>query len=229
MILSHKHKFIYFCNGRTGSTSIEQALGGLQEGAQYDFGIDGLFVAKHIPPVLLRACLTEEVWNEYYKFVFVRNPWDWIVSNWLYNMQPRRKNRAGGVDRLLGKFKVGAEKNHKHAHKAAENLKLTAADVDRLYSALQRHKGLPNRQVCLQSTWVFDLEGRKLVDEIGRFETLTQDFARIQNRLGLNFDLPHRNGTQHSDYQLYYTAGAIERVRELWGWDVENFGYSFGA
>ena len=39
MIISHKHKFIFLCNGKTGTTSIEELLRPLQEGAEFDFGV----------------------------------------------------------------------------------------------------------------------------------------------------------------------------------------------
>ena len=50
MILSHRRKFIFFCNGKTGTTSIEKVLEPLDEGRRYAFDAPGLFIAKHIPP-----------------------------------------------------------------------------------------------------------------------------------------------------------------------------------
>lgn len=51
---------------------------------KYSFSVHGLFVNKHIPPAISKSCLSSEIWNSYFKFVFVRNPWDWFVSQWKY-------------------------------------------------------------------------------------------------------------------------------------------------
>ncbi len=42
MILSHEHKFIFFCNGKTGTSSIEQALEPIQQGQEYYIDIQGV-------------------------------------------------------------------------------------------------------------------------------------------------------------------------------------------
>jgi len=80
MILSHTHKFIFIANGKTGTSSIETALQPYQEGAALKIGVEGLYTPKHVPPVVLRSQLGPKIWDEYFTFAFVRNPWDWFVS-----------------------------------------------------------------------------------------------------------------------------------------------------
>src|SRR3954447_18105256 len=95
MILSHTHKFIFICSSKVGTTSMEEVLRPLQEGADYDFGSPGArIVPKHIPPAILRGALPEKVWNAYFKFVFVRNPWDWFISQWFFNSVSATDARA---------------------------------------------------------------------------------------------------------------------------------------
>ena len=88
MILSHEKKFIFICNGKTGTSSIETALGEYQEGAEFEVPVDGLYTPKHIPPVALKGLLGPSLWKEYFVFVFVRNPWDWFVSQYFWNHDP---------------------------------------------------------------------------------------------------------------------------------------------
>lgn len=91
MIISHKHQFIFFAVPKTGTHSIRQAL-------RPQLGDDdeeqvGLFVERwfkqpelreighgHVSVKQLKPILGDEVFNRYFKFAFVRNPWGRFVS-----------------------------------------------------------------------------------------------------------------------------------------------------
>lgn len=91
MIVSHKHQFIFIAVPKTGTHAVRQALRphlGDQDEEQV-----GLFVQKklnneklsaikhgHISCLQAREALGEEIWNNYFKFAFVRNPWDRYIS-----------------------------------------------------------------------------------------------------------------------------------------------------
>ncbi len=250
MILSHSHKFIFICSSKVGTTSMEHVLQPLQEGGEYDFGAGGLFPPKHVPPALLRAAVSEQIWAQYFKFVFVRNPWDWVVSQWFYNsdtrleqlQEPERSVRLAAKLRRLAA--IGRERRHRSsAHEGeaeevpqgglqtppvrGEQVTLRAADVDALFSLLRPFRGLPGRDGLYQSNWVYDMDGCKLVDYVGRFETLQADFEHVCSRLALDLHLPHLNDTRHRDYRTYYSDEARTRVAELWEPDIRNFGYDF--
>ena len=68
--------------------SIEAALGRYQEGSRYEVGAPNLYHGKHIPPAVLREQVGEAIWEEYFKFTFCRNPFDWFVSQWFWNTRP---------------------------------------------------------------------------------------------------------------------------------------------
>jgi hypothetical protein len=235
MILSHKYKFIFFCNPKTGSTSIEKTLEVFQEGEAFNLGLRQvynhktvkiLFANKHIPPLMLKAWLPKQTWDSYFKFVFVRNPWDWFVSEWKYHFSPRKITM---YDLLQNpKSTLRYFKNYNHRKSLYEKNIFTVEDVDYLFNRLKEfHCVLPDASGLYQSNYVFDVNGKPIVDFIARFESLENDFNTIKQQLNINVKLPHLNSTQRSDYKNYFTEESKQRVGELWKRDIEAFGYTF--
>jgi len=105
------------------------------------------------------------------------------------------------------------------------------------------------RHVMPQSDMLYDNNGRLLVDFIGRFENLQQDFDRVCGHLGFaDSHLPHinssdkrsrdlrrrtRNFLHHNKesglrkYNEFYDEETREYVAELYRADIENFNYRF--
>jgi hypothetical protein len=94
MILSHAKHFIFVHNYKVAGTSIQDALNkygnrsfirsSLSDKISLLFGrypriYSGQFEG-HIRAFELKASLPKEIFDNYYKFGFVRNPWDWQVS-----------------------------------------------------------------------------------------------------------------------------------------------------
>ena len=81
----------------------------------------------------------------------------------------------------------------------------------------------------LQSEFVTDAEGRVIVDFVGRFERLAEDFAHVCRTIGVEAELPHVNPSRHADYRTYYSDHSRALVAEHFAEDIERFGYRFGA
>ncbi|MBT63688.1 MAG: hypothetical protein CML13_10800 [Puniceicoccaceae bacterium] len=88
MLFSKKHHFIFFCNPKIGTTSIEAALKQLDDGQLDHYSMPCLFPERHIPPTIARAFFTQAEWDAAFKFVFVRHPYDWVVSQYKWNFPP---------------------------------------------------------------------------------------------------------------------------------------------
>lgn len=102
MIISHSKKFIFVHNYKVAGTSVRQALGpyGNHSFLRSSFndkinlalgrypGIYAKKFAHHVKAPELQAKLPREIFNSYFKFGFVRNPWDWQVS--LYKFMLKR-------------------------------------------------------------------------------------------------------------------------------------------
>jgi hypothetical protein len=226
MILSHRHRFIFFCNGKTGTTSIEHVLEPYNEGKAYAFRALGLFTDKHIPAAILRGCLPGAVWSSYFKFVFVRNPFDWFVSQWKHNFKPRKPARYG-VPWISLSSKGELIYMGRPAGELARKEQFLPTDVDLLYEFLATyHRTVPYAEGGFQSSHVYGPDGDQLVDFVGRYESLREDMETALARIGLRAEVPHLNRTVHRAYPTYFTTESAARVAELWARDFELLGYA---
>ncbi len=74
-MIDHQRKLLFIHIARTGGTSVEAALVGRDWWEQDP-------QSKHLSASQTRAYYGEEVWNSYFKFSIVRNPFDRLVSMW---------------------------------------------------------------------------------------------------------------------------------------------------
>lgn len=101
MVLSHSKKFIFIHIYKVAGTSLSEAL------AKYNIKSIYMFrpyrylsrtysnilpnpYPRHISALDLKNTLKPELFESYFKFAFVRNPWDWQVS--LYKFAQKKKN-----------------------------------------------------------------------------------------------------------------------------------------
>lgn len=98
MILSHERRFLFAAFNKTGSTSMEEALSPYASAAaqralqlRYERLHPAVTVFKHARPFHLKQLLGDELWDSYFTFTFVRNPWSRLAS--LYEYHRRRLHR----------------------------------------------------------------------------------------------------------------------------------------
>lgn len=211
MIISHKYKFIFIHITKCAGTSITHAispylgeediiLGATKEGEKLSEEwrkTNGLH--KHAKAQEIRKVLGDEIWNNYFKFTFVRNPWDMLVSTyhwWLTTSWDDQWNTG-------------------------QKIKAMKDFGEYVYSPQCRTEG------CWD--FVVDEEGEIILDFIGKQERMTRDFAFVCGRTGLpNIKLPRKNASQHDEYTKYYTEEIIELVGKKFAADIQLFKYSFG-
>ena len=238
MILSTEHKFIFFSNGKTGTTSIERALSKYDESENYRFASKGLFNKIHIPPVLVKAMVPETLWKECFKFTFVRNPYDWFVSQWFYNFAARPEASDSALKQLEQRTRIVSKRisNWKRVRRYEPSLQpstdlarrecFSRNDILFLYDFLRaKDRTLPIYEGKYQVSYIWDADRRTIVDFIGRFERLSSDFNLAMERIGLNVSLPEANRTDHRYYQTYFNEDAAQYVYDLWRLDFDALNY----
>lgn len=191
-MISHKHKYIFIHVSKTGGSSIEQTLNPkitLDKRAVYKNTRNTRFADKHWSAIMYQQKYKKN-YKDYFKFAFVRNPWDRMVSNykWL---------------RLIDWIDCSFDK--------------WIADPSWGFNAYSYE-----RMIC-------DNSGSIIVDYIGRFETLQQDFDTVCDKIGIpKQQLPHANKTEHKHYTEYYDEETKQFIAKKYARDIELFGYKFG-
>lgn len=184
------HRCIFIHIPKTAGSSIADAL----------FGA----VSRHIPYTeYLRA--SPRKFRAYFKFAFVRNPWDRLVSTWFFL-------KKGGMNE--------ADRVWSEAHLAPY------ADFD---SFVRHGLGRPEVQAWAhfrpQADFILAPDGTVMVDFVGRYEQLSGDFAIVARRLGVNAVLPAHNASNHAHFASYFTAESAAIVAQIYARDAYAFGY----
>lgn len=191
-MISHPKKFIFVHITKTGGTSIDIALRKYTKNGKTHQSISEMKeeAAKNFG------------FNNYFKFCFVRNPWDKMVSQYFYI-----------------KKKIAYDKSFKEF---IIDFKSTPNDWD------FKNKNFPVKYQPVQKKWICGDKGEVLMDFVGRFENLQEDFDTICDKIDLpKRELPHRNSTNHNHYSEYYNKETREIISQKFSEDIEYFGYKF--
>jgi hypothetical protein len=148
---------------------------------------------RHVDAREVKAKLPPAVYDSFFKFAFVRNPWDWLVSGYHYILQNPSHYQHDLVKSFSG-FPEFVE--------------------SQLFDRTQKYL-------------LTDAEGHLIVDFVGRYENLQADFQQACQIIGITAVLPHTNPSSHRPYRDYYDIETRQRVAEIYGEDIEFFGYTF--
>lgn len=151
---------------------------------------------------------------DYFKFTFVRNPWDRLLSAYAFL-------QSGGLDESDRQW----SRANLHQFETFEDFVLGWVTEANIISHI--HFIPQYRFVCLP------FSKRIGVDFVGRYEHLERDFAHVRDRLGLEstVKLPHHNrgpgAARPGDFRRHYTAAMREVVERVYAQDIELFGYTW--
>ena len=216
MFFSLRYKFLFVHIPKTGGTSIRAALRSYKWRDPYRIplllcsrlsSLTGHRLAcklpRHAKAIAAYEMLPREVYDGLFKFAFVRNPWDLQVSSF-HHIQRERPHLMAGLTDFESFLRMKLNPNRDYVYHF---------DV-----SIER-----------QSDYVVDMHGNLIVDFIGRYEHLEEDFREACKKIGISCpQLPHkRQAKDRSAYRQYYTAVTAQLVAEHFKPDIEMFGYSF--
>lgn len=198
--ISHAHKFIYFEVPKAGTSSLLNLFN------------------EHAPVTKLRGRFTFLDYPEYLSFALVRNPWDRVLSCYLDKI---KKDESFEND----KFEKGVMKKFRKfgvfyaGMPFSEFLEAVGDIPDEIADGhfASQHKRLI-------------MEGKIVVDVLGKFENYIWEVTRFLQRVGMKNDIeiPHlRKSKNRKSYPEYYDERTRKIVDKRFAEDIGLFGYRF--
>jgi hypothetical protein len=196
-------KYVFIHIPKCAGSSIHRALGVLH--AQRSLPVGKPKYHKHTKAAKVREVLGP-VWNECFKFAFIRNPWDLMVSSyhwWLIYAEifPALHDDIARI-REMGSFSV-----------------FIRSEFGR--SMLNEHRGGDLTE------WISDGD-EIIVDFVGRYENLNEDWSKVCQALQVPvLPLGQENQVVRQDYRVFYDDESRELVANRFARTIELFGYLF--
>ena len=250
MLVSHRKGFIYLKTQKTAGTSTESYFEeycmpeGTWKFSHYhnqhvsDAGIvgvsgeivgDGVRILSpnerwgpHMRGAKIKERLEPEVWNNYFKFCNVRNPFDVLVSRFFFeidfNNLLQKKNHK--IRYRLHRLKHLGRVRKDEPHILIEKFRIFAREF--LTERMQK-EGYP----------IYVINGEVCVDYFIRYENLEDGIRHVCEKLDIPFR-PERipklkSGTRDTTInpRMFYDDETISLVNKACRFELETFNYSF--
>ncbi len=207
-MIDHTREAIYFHIGKTAGSSIEKLLINEARDASVVnrtilYGYDdeeGIFL-QHASAEMIRRLVGATVFEQYFKFTIVRNPFTRALSVYHYLIDQHKQQFGsfrGYVEALPGL--VADQRLQKGSHHAPQTL----------YT---------------------HIDGDYICDYVGKFEDLPQSIIPVQIQLNIDTALKKHNAYRSINWSRksvasYYTDSMIKIMREVYADDFFYFDYS---
>lgn len=226
MLISHRYRFIYTKTAKTASTSVESFFEQfcMPEGAwtqsharsEYEsptgiIGYRGSDLPKgtkwwnHMSASEIKKIVGSDVWDSYFKFCVVRNPFEKCISAFCHFGKDYQVDRRSALNGLRDE-----EISMEQLRFIGFLQKMAPADRD---------KYIINGEFCL--------------DNFIRYETLGEDIRRICRHIDVPFDLKNlpmfKKGIrdENATIESLYTKKSRDIVERLFDFELQYFGYHF--
>jgi len=214
MIVSDTHKFVFIHIPKTAGISVRKTLEPYATVPIFKRAVPHLvkrpkqknpLLFQHATAKNINRLVLKDRWNGYFTFCFIRNPWDWMVSWYLFW---KTKSKAGGDICVRAK-------------------RLTFNDYVTWYHSTKPQPAR-NRIRLGFSEFTHDDSKKKLIKFVGRFERFEEDFSTICSTLGIPCKVFKLNTTKRNKpYRKFYNEQSIQLVTSIFKNDIKEYGYSF--
>ncbi|MDF1859541.1 MAG: sulfotransferase family 2 domain-containing protein [Verrucomicrobiales bacterium] len=235
MLVSHRKEFIYTKTVKTAGTSVESYFEKycMPEGewseehsrdvCVSDAGIIGFRGSNrpkeiewfhHMPASRIKDQIGDEIWNRYFKFCVIRDPFDKAVSAF-YHFKKARE--AGGADARKKTLK------QKISEFFSPPVKFNSVAEEFEHWLSEGNMGVDRDK--------YTIDGEFCVDYVIRYEALSEGLQEVCEKIGIEYEpdrLPtFKKGMRDEKVGLYdiYTPKAIEIVSDVFAYELEKFGY----
>ena len=198
------NKLVYYPIAKVANTSILSALAASEK--------DGKAKIYHDRRSFPHLRPSEEIEDQYI-FAIVRNPFDRLVSCYINKYQINwSEAEKQSIPPYFNDYLFGYLKNVKSFEEFIKKI---------VYIP---HR-LMDMHFCLQYLHLYKRGGRCLVDHVGHFEELNEEWDALRERFDL-MDLPHYKKSTRDKWQDYYTEELADLVYKKFRKDFETFGYT---
>lgn len=144
--------------------------------------------------------------ESYFKFCFVRNPYDRLVSCYEYLKAGGNKRDDLYFKELLANYYPSFDSFVLHY--------------------LDQHKIHEHILFQPQYIFIFNCRGECEVDFVGRYESISSDFSIVCEKLRVTLELPSENASLREPYKSYYSNESVrKKVYNLYLKDFVTFNY----
>ncbi len=209
-LLNTNTPFIFISIARTATKTIHSALGmslrSAPEPSYYHMSLLDLST-RYYPKLNL---------TNYFKFAFVRNPFDR-----LYSLYSNFLNSRNGHTKILQYSRFDRIVNSIY-WKSNKDFNLFC----KLFYSSDHWKNEVHHRPQLD--YIQMDNGVIGVDFVGRYESLEKDWLHISNHLGIQTTLPHINKSiREKNYRNVYNEESIRLITEVYKKDLDQFNYNF--
>ncbi len=187
------HRCIFIHITKTAGTSVAKGL----------FG----YLPYHYTAIDYRVIYGRKNFDTYYKFAFVRNPWDRLYSAYRYL-------QSGGWNDDDKKWRDANIAEFSDFNTFVMQW-LSVENIKKHVHFLPQHH------------FICDKKDKLLLDYLAYFETINKDFDTIAKHLKLDVTLSHHNANPANSYLDVYTDEARNKVADIYRKDIDMFGYIF--
>ena len=211
--INDEKKIIYLNNAKVACTSFKSIIMELEKQKYYE-SVHQILQKRALYNVL------PESYKDYFKFTFVRNPFERLVS--CYENKYHTDKKLIGIDKeILGT-------NFFDLYYVRVNYLLGYLDKDEGFASFAKKivrvpNELADRHFVSQYFMTYRND-KCLVDYVGKFEKLPESFKNIQNQDQLA-DLHVYNKTNKGNWMDYYNHETAKLVHDYYKKDFEVFNY----